>query len=75
MTRIQRLKKMHEIVKNLNNENYYYNDWITVFPDEPDETDFEFAAFDEDSYNEVLETFVKIIIKAIKEGVIKNEKI
>lgn len=75
MTRIQRLKKMHEIVKNLNNENYYYNDWIAVFPDEPDETDFEFAAFDEDSYNEVLETFVKIIIKAIKEDVIKNEKI
>ena len=62
--RIRKLKAMHEMVLNIDNENYYTT-WIYTVPDEPSEYDFEDIAEDVEFYNEVEELFKRLITKAI----------
>ena len=63
--RISKLKAMHEMILNINNENYYMT-WIYTVPDEPTEEDFEAIAEDIDEYNEVEALFKRLIMDAIK---------
>lgn len=63
--RIRKLRAMHEMVLNIDDENYYMT-WIYTVPDEPSEEDFIDIAEDIDMYNEVEELFKKLIVKAIK---------
>ena len=63
--RIRKLKAMHEMVLNIDDENYYMN-WIYTVPDCPSEYDFEDIAEDVEMYNEVEELFKRLIVKAIK---------
>ena len=62
--RIRKLKAMHEMVLNIDDENYYTT-WIYTVPDEPSEYDFEDIAEDVEFYNEVEELFKRLITKAI----------
>lgn len=62
--RIRKLKAMHEMVLNIDDENYYMT-WIYTVPDEPSEYDFEDIAEDVEFYNEVEELFKRLITKAI----------
>lgn len=63
--RIRKLKAMHEMVLNIDNEEYYMT-WIYTIPDEPSKEDFEDIAEDIETYNEAEELFKRLIVKAIK---------
>lgn len=63
--RVRKLKAMHEMMLNINDEEYYFT-WIYTIPDEPSEEDFEDIAEDVETYNEVEELFKRLIVKAIK---------
>lgn len=63
--RIKKLKAMHEMVLNIDDEDYYMT-WICTVPDEPSEYDFENIADDVEMYNEVEKLFKRLIVKAIK---------
>ena len=63
--RIRKLKAMHEMVLNIDDEGYYMT-WIYTVPDEPSEYDFEDIAEDVKFYNEVEALFKRLIVEAIK---------
>lgn len=63
--RIRKLKAMHEMILNIDDEDYYMT-WICTVPDCPSEYDFEDIAEDVDMYNEVEELFKRLITEAIK---------
>lgn len=63
--RIRKLKAMHEMMLNIDDEDYYMT-WIYTVPDCPSEYDFEDIAEDVEMYNEVEELFKRLITKAIK---------
>lgn len=63
--RIRKLKAMHEMILNIDDEGYYMT-WICTVPDCPSEYDFEDIAENVESYNEIEELFKKLIVKAIK---------
>lgn len=63
--RIRKLKAMHEMVLNIDDENYYMT-WIYTVPDEPSDNDFEDIAENIEMYNEVESLFKRLIVKAIK---------
>lgn len=58
--RADQIKAMHEVIKCANDETIYAI-WITEVPDEPDDEDFESIADDDESYNEVIDLFVKLV--------------
>lgn len=58
------LRGMHEMVRHLNNEEYYMK-WILIVPDEPQDDDFEFIANDEELFPAVLNLFTRIISHAL----------
>ena len=63
--RIRKLKAMHEMVLNIDDEEYYMT-WIYTVPDCPSEYDFEDIASDEEEYKHVEELFKKLITRAIE---------
>lgn len=63
--RIEKLRAMHNMVLNIDDESYYMT-WIYTVPDEPSDYDFEEIAEDVEMYNEVEELFKKLIVKAIE---------
>lgn len=63
--RIRKLKAMHEMMLNIDDEEYYMT-WIYTIPDEPSEEDFIDIASDEEEYKHVEELFKRLIVKAIK---------
>lgn len=63
--RIQKLKAMHNMVLNIDDEGYYMT-WIYTVPDCPSEYDFEDIAEDVEFYNEVEALFKRLIVEAIK---------
>ena len=63
--RIEKLKAMHNMILNIDDEGYYMT-WIYTVPDCPSEYDFEDIASDEEEYKHVEELFKKLIVKAIK---------
>ena len=58
-SRVALLKKLHEIMLTMNNEECYFT-WILCVPDEPSEEDFEFFAESDSEWNHVLELFEKL---------------
>lgn len=63
-SRINQLKAMHEVMCNANNENLYMT-WISLgVPDCPTEDDFEFIAESDETYNETVDLFIKLVSKA-----------
>ena len=64
--RIEVLKAMHTIVKNMNDE-YAYELWITEgMPDEPDESDFQDVAYE--YFEETTAVFTNVIKRYGKNG-------
>ena len=63
--RVQKLKAMHEMMLNVDDESYYMT-WIYTVPDCPSEYDFEDIASDVEMYKHVEELFKKLITEAIK---------
>lgn len=55
------VKNMNEIVKSLNDESFYWGAWAHVVPDEADESDFQEIAQDEELFDLVCNTFLKIM--------------
>lgn len=64
--RVALLKRMHNVMMNIDNEDYYMA-WIYIMPDQPTEEDFLDIAEDEALFNEVLYHYSGIITKAIEE--------
>lgn len=58
-SRVELLKRLHEIILNMNHENAYMN-WITFVPDEPSIDDFIGIAEDEIDFDYALRLFIKI---------------
>lgn len=59
LDRIETLKRMHNIILHMNDEDAYY-EWINYMPDEPDQSDFDYIASNYDEYEEVSNAFIKI---------------
>lgn len=63
-SRTAQLKAMHEVMCNANDENLYMI-WISLgVPDCPTEDDFEFIAGSDETYNETVDLFIKLVSKA-----------
>lgn len=58
-SRVALLKKMHEIMMNMNDEDCYFT-WILFVPDEPSDDDFEFIASNDEDWNYALELFERL---------------
>ena len=58
---IERLKAMHQLIRNIDNENAYMEWIVEGIPDEPSEDDFDFIASDEEEYNDCVNLFKEII--------------
>jgi len=58
-SRVELLKRLHEIILNMNHENAYMN-WIYLVPDEPSTDDFVSIAEDETDFNDTLTLFIRI---------------
>ena len=58
-SRVDLLKKLHEIMMNMNDEDCYFT-WILIVPDEPSDDDFEFIASDDKEFEEVLNLFERL---------------
>ena len=58
---IERLKAMHNLVREIDDERAYMT-WIALaVPDEPDESTFRFIAEDKEMYNDCVSVFKDII--------------
>ena len=65
--RIRILKKMHQHIINLDDEDIY-SIWITEgVPDEPSEEDFKYISETDDLYFDICELFSILIIKRTKQ--------
>ena len=63
-SRKAQLKAMHEVMCNANDEGLYMT-WISLgVPDCPTEDDFEFIAESDETYNETIDLFIKLVSKA-----------
>ena len=60
-SRIKQLKAMHQLMMEANDEDIYYTWIVGGVPDEPDDSDFEFIASDDEAYNECFDLFVSLI--------------
>ena len=59
--RMVTLKRMHEVMQNINDESYYM-DWITMgVPDEPCDEDFEYIAENDEEYEDCVRIFVSLV--------------
>lgn len=67
--RLAFVKAMHNIVCSLNDESFYYDNWINIMPDCPTEEDFEYftGEDDKDSLEELATMFAHIITEACKD--------
>lgn len=63
--KIKLLKKIHQRIIDIGDEELY-EWWIWLFPDEPQESDFEYISSDEKLYNECLERFIYILFESEK---------
>lgn len=55
-SRVGLLKRLHDIMMNMNDEDCYFR-WITWVPDEPTEEDFRSIAEDDEEFHDVLDFF------------------
>jgi len=67
MTKIELVKMMHETIKAMNNE-MAYEEWIYIMPDEPDEDDFEWFAENEEEFDHLVNVYVYLMEKYLKDG-------
>ena len=68
MNKVEFIKALNEIILGLGDEDLI-EVWLTCgVPDQPDDEDFEFIANDQDSFDEVVNCFVRLS-KHIKEGI------
>ena len=66
LKRIGRLRKMHEAIIELGDENLYLT-WVQLgVPDEPSKEDFEFIASEDELYFETLELYVRLTLQDSK---------
>lgn len=65
--RLAMAKCMHNTMVDMNNEDAYMA-WIWIMPDAPMHEDFVWFAEDEERYNELFDTFMKIINRYKKDG-------
>lgn len=70
--RLKNLKKMHNIMTRMNNEEAYAS-WITFVPDEPTETDLQEIAEDVDDYDECVTLFVALVNRYGSDGILKKK--
>lgn len=70
--RVENVRKMHELVCNLNHEGAYEwwaSDGVPDCPNDPE--DFEWFAEDDENYEELIELFLKILKRYGKDGFVK----
>lgn len=65
--RLSMVKLMHETMLSMNNE-YAYMNWIYEMPDCPSEEDFVWFAEDEKEFEELKQTFIKLLKRYAKDG-------
>lgn len=70
--RLKNVKRMHEIMTRMNNEEAYMH-WIVYVPDEPSEEDLKEIAEDIDSYDEVVSLFIRLIYNYGSDGILKKK--
>ena len=58
-SRVELLKKLHDIMMNMNDEDCYFR-WITWVPDEPTDEDFKSIALDTEEFQQVLQFFMML---------------
>lgn len=70
--RFELARSMDCIVKSMNNECAYYENWIYIMPDEATEDDYEWVADDEnkESFKELADLFGKLCRVYMKDGLV-----
>lgn len=63
------VKSMNTIVKDLNNEDAYYEYWNCVVPDGADDDDFYYIAEDEELFGDTVKCFKIIMRYYLKDGI------
>lgn len=58
--RLECIKAMHTLMLNLNDEEPYYNRWIYIVPDGADDSDFEYIAEDEETFEMAVNCFCSV---------------
>ena len=58
--RIEQLRCMHEMMIQSNDEEIYM-EWIEFFPDNPNESDYDILAEEDEAFNEIFDLFLKLI--------------
>ncbi|MBP5565052.1 MAG: hypothetical protein J6X45_04960 [Lachnospiraceae bacterium] len=70
--RLKNLKRMHDTMTRMNNEEAYAV-WITYVPDEPSEDDLKDIAEDVDDYDECVTLFVKLVYSYGSDGILEKK--
>lgn len=68
--RISIAKCMHNAIVDMNNEDAYMT-WIWLMPDEPMHEDFVWFAEDKERYDELWDTFIKIVNRYKEDGLFR----
>lgn len=68
--RLEALKGMNLMVRNMNHEDAYYSAWIWLVPDEADEDDLIDIAEDIEYFNRVVQQFLYIMRVYAKDGIL-----
>lgn len=69
------IKSMNTIVKALNDESGYYDDWIYTVPDEATDNDLMEIAYDEELLEEAIESFKRIMAEYLEDGIFIGGKL
>ena len=69
--RITNLKRMHNVMTRMNDEEVYMA-WINYMPDEPSDDDINFIAQNDEDYDEIVRIFVRLVWKYGHEGILKR---
>ena len=67
------VKSMNTIVTALNNEEAYYQHWIYIVPDAPDDEDFRDIAENESLFQDTVDCFKNIMRFYLKDGICIND--
>lgn len=62
LQRFEALKAMNLLIKNMNNEDAYYQEWILIVPDEADDIDLMGIAEDEELFADATRTFLDCML-------------
>lgn len=69
------IKSMNTIVKALNDESGYYDDWIYTIPEDADNDTLMEIAYDEELLEDAIKSFKRIMAEYMEDGIYIADKL